>query len=183
MPLLLVQSFVNTSESESGRDLLVEVSSAREWLVDAGLLGSAGRLSEGELEELRAVREAIRALLVANGGGPQPSPADTAALRALGRATWIRPELGNDGQIELEPEGGGDGLQLGRLLLAIRDAQRDGTWARLKACSDPDCRWAFYDRSHARRGTWCDMAVCGNRAKNRTLRSRRAGTSNPTPSN
>ena len=59
----------------------------------------------------------------------------------------------------------GDGVEL----------QRDGSWARLKACRNPDCHWAYYDRSHAGRGAWCDMAVCGNRMKNRTLRSRRSG--------
>ena len=58
------------------------------------------------------------------------------------------------------------------LLLVIRDAQRDGTWPRLKACGNPDCRWAFYDRSHGQVGAWCDMATCGNRIKNRRLRKR-----------
>ena len=60
------------------------------------------------------------------------------------------------------------------LLLIIRDAQADGSWERLKLCGNPDCRWAFYDRSHSRRGAWCDMASCGNRLKNRNLRARRA---------
>ena len=58
------------------------------------------------------------------------------------------------------------------LLMVIRDGQRDGTWQRLKACGNPDCRWAFYDRSHSRAGAWCDMATCGNRIKNRRLRQR-----------
>ena len=58
------------------------------------------------------------------------------------------------------------------LLLVIRDAQRDGTWRRLKACGNPDCQWAFYDRSHSGVGAWCDMATCGNRIKNRRLRQR-----------
>ena len=60
------------------------------------------------------------------------------------------------------------------LLLIIRDAQADGSWDRLKLCSNPDCRWAIYDRSHSRRGQWCDMTTCGNRIKNRNLRARRA---------
>jgi predicted RNA-binding Zn ribbon-like protein len=51
-------------------------------------------------------------------------------------------------------------------------AQRDGTWPRLKACGNPDRRWAFYDRSHSRVGAWCDMNTCGNRIKNRKLRQR-----------
>jgi predicted RNA-binding Zn ribbon-like protein len=27
-------------------------------------------------------------------------------------------------------------------------APRGGSWQRLKARGNPDCRWAFYDRSH-----------------------------------
>lgn len=34
---------------------------------------------------------------------------------------------------------------------------------RLKICSN--CGWLFLDRSRNRSRTWCDMAVCGNRAK------------------
>jgi predicted RNA-binding Zn ribbon-like protein len=37
--------------------------------------------------------------------------------------------------------------------------------ARLKIC--PNCQWLFIDRSKNRSRTWCDMAVCGNRAKAR----------------
>ncbi len=59
------------------------------------------------------------------------------------------------------------------LVLVMRDAQADGTWPRLKSCRNPDCHWVFYDRSHSPRGAWCDMAVCGNRLKNRALRKRR----------
>jgi predicted RNA-binding Zn ribbon-like protein len=61
-------------------------------------------------------------------------------------------------------------------LVVIRDAQRDGSWARLKACANEDCRWVFYDQSRNRGGSWCDMAACGNRLKNRDFRARhRAG--------
>ena len=60
-----------------------------------------------------------------------------------------------------------------RLLVVIRDAQQDGSWARLKICGNPDCQWAFFDRSHSRQGSWCDMSSCGNLIKNRNLRARR----------
>ena len=59
------------------------------------------------------------------------------------------------------------------LLLIIRAAQQDGTWKRLKACANPECAWAFYDRSRNQQGSWCEMAVCGNRLKNRQFRARR----------
>ena len=93
----------------------------------------------------------------------------------LAQGCRLQPVVLADGGIELRPDGETGTSGLATLLLIIRDAQRDGTWQRLKACRNPDCRWAYYDRSHAGRGAWCDMAVCGNRIKNRNLRSRRSG--------
>lgn len=37
--------------------------------------------------------------------------------------------------------------------------------ARVRIC--PNCRWLFLDRSRNATRLWCDMAVCGNRAKAR----------------
>ena len=48
----------------------------------------------------------------------------------------------------------------------------DGDWARMKACGNPECRWAFYDGSKNRSGRWCEMASCGNRMKARAFRER-----------
>jgi predicted RNA-binding Zn ribbon-like protein len=173
MPLLLVQSFVNTWEGDSGIDLLADPASARRWLAGAGLLSGSGRLGDEDLIPALAVRESIRALLVHNGGGPAPTPAELRALNALARSWRLQATVAASGLIELRAERDSGRLRLGTLLLIIRDSQQDGTWKRLKACHKPDCRWAFYDRSHASRGAWCDMAVCGNRVKNRNLRSRR----------
>jgi predicted RNA-binding Zn ribbon-like protein len=50
----------------------------------------------------------------------------------------------------------------------------DGSWERLKVCPADDCLWAFYDRSRNRSRRWCDMEVCGNRAKVRGYRERRS---------
>src|SRR5579884_2339473 len=152
MPLLLLQAFVNTAEIASGGDVLGDPASAREWLVRAGLLGPSGRLAAEDLELIRAVREAFRSLLVGNAGGPVPSPSDLSPLRTLASATWLHPTLGGGGRVELQLESADDAPALGRLLVVVRDAQREGTWGRLKACRDERCRRAFFDRSHARRG-------------------------------
>jgi predicted RNA-binding Zn ribbon-like protein len=173
MPLLLVQAFVNTWEGDRGSDLLLEPDVARGWLAEAGMWSRQGSPEPAELHLARTVREGVRAVLVASGGGPPPAPADLQPLRALAEMSRLQLEIGSGGQISLDPESG-DRLdaQLIKLLVVIRDAQRDGTWQRLKACRNPECRWAFYDRSHSRVGTWCDMATCGNRSKNRRLRER-----------
>ena len=174
MPLLVVQSLVNTWEADTGVDLLADVGAAGVWLRAAGLLEGTD-LDDAELEAVRLVRGALRGLLIGHEDAVAGDGSELAALRALAAPCRVRLVLGDEGQIELEPDPARSWLT--SLLLIVRDAQRDGTWPRLKACRNPECRWAFYDRSHASRGAWCDMAVCGNRIKNRNLRSRRsAGT-------
>ncbi|MGA2930881.1 MAG: CGNR zinc finger domain-containing protein [Acidimicrobiales bacterium] len=177
MPLLVVQSFVNTWEADSGVDLLADPPAASLWLRDAGLIGPD--VEDVDAATAREVREGIRALLVHNDSGEVPDPSAVGALDALAERSRLRAGVLPDGTVELQPGVGGFPA-LARLLLIIRDAQRDGTWGRLKACRNPDCRWAYYDRSHAGRGAWCDMAVCGNRIKNRKLRSRRSGVGGAT---
>ena len=170
MPLLLVQSFVNTWEGDSGVDLLADPEAGLRWLEEAGLLHGSGV----DLAQVRAIRESIRALLVRKSGEGDLEPAQRSTLAALAASAHVHLIFDGDA-VALQPdEDNGLSFLAAALLLIIRDAQRDGSWDRLKACRNPDCHWAYYDRSHAARGAWCDMAVCGNRMKNRTLRSRRS---------
>ena len=181
-PLLLVQSFVNSADFDSGTDALANAVTANRWLRDAGLEGSAVTATADELRGARDVREDIRALLLANGGGPRPAAGTLHALQAVINDARLKLALDPDGRIHLiagQAHRLADGLLT--LLVIIRDAQRDGSWARLKACGNDDCRWVFYDRSHSRQGAWCDMATCGNMIKNRNLRARRGGQARSTP--
>jgi predicted RNA-binding Zn ribbon-like protein len=173
MPLLLVQSFVNTWDADHGSDLLLDPTTARAWLTQAGLWRAERPPDPAELHLARGVREGIRAMLAASSGGPPPTPGDLQPLQAVAQATRPALRVHPPGQVSLAPHPA-DPPDAGllALLLVIRDAQRDGTWHRLKACGNPDCRWAFYDRSHSGVGAWCDMATCGNRIKNRRLRQR-----------
>ncbi|MQA73422.1 MAG: hypothetical protein GEU88_03545 [Solirubrobacterales bacterium] len=53
-------------------------------------------------------------------------------------------------------------------------AQLESQWSRLKVCASDECRWAFFDSSRNRGGTWCQMETCGNRIKSRAYRRRTA---------
>jgi predicted RNA-binding Zn ribbon-like protein len=176
MPLLVVQSFVNTYEADTDVDLLADLDTGLPWLREAGLLARSS-VTSAELERARQVRESLRALLVHNAGGDAPSLARLKPLADLGAASPLQPIVGDDGRVDLEADVGANPIRLGSLLLIVRDAQRDRSWDRLKACRNDECVWAFYDRSHAGRGAWCDMASCGNKIKNRNLRARRAALS------
>jgi predicted RNA-binding Zn ribbon-like protein len=161
MPLLLVQAFVNTLDVDQGEDLLNPG-----WFVAAGLLDASADPGAADLELARGMRESIRGLLESGDG-------DLGPLRevAAGRAATLL--VGAGGALALAPQSRGDLPDaLFQLLLIIRAAQEDGIWSRLRICANDVCRWAFYDRSKNRQGHWCDMAVCGNRLKNRELRAR-----------
>ena len=173
MPLLVVQSFVNTYEADTGVDLLADPDT-RSYVArqDAGLVHERS-VTENDLEQARDVRESLRALLVHNGGGDAPTSAQLEPLTALAAESRLRPLVGRRWHHRTGGRLRSQSIRLADLLLIVRDAQRDGSWKRLKACRNDECLWAFYDRSHAGRGAWCDMATCGNRIKNRNLRSRR----------
>lgn len=175
-PLLLVQSFVNTLETDTGIDLLAAPETSHPWLWETGLLSEGAQLTSDDLARLREVREALRALIALNAGHPGPTPEQLGLLDSATRGAVIRLSISSAGDYVLEAEAdSADPVDAAavKLLFMIRDGQHDGHWPRLKACSNPECGWAYYDRSHSRQGRWCDMSVCGNRVKNRTLRARR----------
>jgi predicted RNA-binding Zn ribbon-like protein len=49
----------------------------------------------------------------------------------------------------------------------------EGDFHRIRECGGHACGWLFYDRSKNNRRRWCEMEVCGNRAKQRRLAARR----------
>ena len=179
-PLLLVQAFVNTRDQSLGTDLLADADAANQWLRQCGLLPAEATVGADDLRAARDVREGLRALIMCNGNGAAPTAGDLRPLQEVARSSRPRLSVDPAGRVQVDPGPGRLAEGMARLLLIIRDAQRDGTWPRLKACSNSDCHWAFYDRSHSRRGAWCDMASCGNVIKNRNLRARRSRQRQPT---
>jgi predicted RNA-binding Zn ribbon-like protein len=174
-PLLLVQAFVDTLDLDLHTDVLAHADEARTWLADAGLRDPGQAGFDADLRLAREVRESLRAMIGRNTGGPPLTEAELRPLEQVTSQATARLGVTADGRVGLGTGGTGrlaDGLA--GMLLAVRDAQADGSWDRLRLCGNPDCRWAFYDGSRGRQGAWCEMASCGNRLKNRNLRARRA---------
>jgi predicted RNA-binding Zn ribbon-like protein len=167
--LELVRAFVNTYDHEQGTEALSGPGALTAWLGANGL--GTPRASGADLARARELREALRAILQHHGGAPLDPAAPAVVDDAAGRAQ-LSVAFDDHGGAVIAPRAGGVDGALGRLLVTIADAQRDGTWPRLKACPAQDCRWAFYDRSRNRSAVWCDMKVCGNRHKVRTFRER-----------
>jgi predicted RNA-binding Zn ribbon-like protein len=173
--LRLVQAFINTLDRETGQDRLAEPADAAPWMAENGLLGDDATLGANDLQTASEVREALRALVLSNSGGPPPAAARLAPLRQLAATGRALATVSGDGRVELTPQGHAMPARLFELLLIVKDAQDDGTWGHLKACANAECQWAFYDRSRNHGGTWCEMATCGNKLKNREFRARRRG--------
>ena len=62
---------------------------------------------------------------------------------------------------------------LGPIALAAVRLFTQGDFERIRECGGHACGWLFYDTSKNNRRRWCEMEVCGNRAKQRRLRARR----------
>lgn len=58
-------------------------------------------------------------------------------------------------------------------LASAADLLLSSDLSRVRECAGEGCGWLFLDRSRNRTRRWCDMTVCGNRAKVRRHRSRR----------
>ena len=171
-PLELVRAFVNTRDVESATDELGDPEAAGTWLAGHGLLDAGVRLDPADRERVVELREALRALLLAN-NGVDLEPAAVETLNSFAAAAPLEARFDPTGTIAVTGRDGGVEGALGQLLAVVVQSVADGTWTRLKACREDDCQWAFYDRSRNRSGQWCVMAVCGNRNKARTYRERR----------
>ena len=170
-----IRRFVNTLDLEDGSDQIADPDSLRTWLAERDLIDDRSELTDADVRQAHAVREALRKLLLANNGDPlDPDAVDT--LNAAAKSAELQLRVAPDGSAELAPVRTGIDAAIGRLLAIVHTAMADGTWSRLKACALHDtCEWAFYDWSKNRSGTWCDMKVCGNRSKARAYRERKRG--------
>jgi predicted RNA-binding Zn ribbon-like protein len=151
-PLRAVQQFINSVDMENDVDWLPA------WLEERSL--------GGELERARALREALRALVLANNVFPLDAGAVAIVNAAASRLSL---ELSDEGRLGVRA----DGNEIDRIVAVAFAAMLDGSWERLKACRN--CRWSFYDYSPNRSATWCSMQLCGNRKKTRAYRRRKAG--------
>ena len=172
--LELVRQFVNTFDVETNWEGFSSPVAVSAWMAERGLLPAGRRLTDRDVAAARTVREALRDVLAANAGhanGPE-------ARRRLDRIVGRYPlRMRVNGGARLDGDGGkGIAPAVARLLGTIYDAMTVGTWERLKVCRNNECQWAFYDHSRNHSGTWCTMAICGNRIKGRAFRQRHAGS-------
>jgi predicted RNA-binding Zn ribbon-like protein len=179
----LCLDFCNTwgDRSNSEKDLLTDYGDLLRWAVGTGAFSAAeqktlektarrsGKAATTVFGEAIAIREAVFRICAVVAAGAPPAAAD---LETLNRhlesipqrhlccggscCEWRWPDDQTDLRRVMWPvvRSAGD-------LLTSTDADR------IRQCEAPDCSWLFLDRSRGGRRRWCDMSVCGNRAKAR----------------
>jgi len=130
------------------------------------------------LAAVRSIREVLYALFSAAARGEATPAGPLAALNArLGRAlarSCLVP--GHHGlQWGWNREHSLDAM-LPPVLRAAGDLLIGAPAGALRECASERCRWLFVDESPSQRRRWCDMAVCGNRAKVKRHYARRWAT-------
>jgi predicted RNA-binding Zn ribbon-like protein len=185
---------LNFANTESGRGYpshqnhFREAANVVEWLRHAKALpveetdrlrkrvAERADLAADLLGQAVALREAIHDIGLALGRRAKPHEAALASLSALHARCVAKAELAPGVEscrwqwsVRVSPVE----AALGPVALAAVRLFTEGDFQRIRECGGHACGWLFYDRSKNNRRRWCEMEVCGNRAKQRRLAARR----------
>jgi predicted RNA-binding Zn ribbon-like protein len=185
---------LNFANTESGRGFpshqnhFLKAANVVEWLShakamsieDAEWLGKRvaerADLAVDLLAQATELRAAIHGIGAALGRHAQPPEASLASLSALPARCVAKAELAPgvmsfrwQWSVRVAPIE----AALGPIALAAVRLFTEGDFDRIRECGGHACGWLFYDRSKNNRRRWCEMEVCGNRAKQRRLAARR----------
>lgn len=188
----LCLDFANTTSGRGGPQCLEHLLEYRhllQWCRHAGLLSAAqaSRLARAAaqapakaarvLRQAKHLREAIYSLGVAVCSRRSPAAGLADLNGALAAA---------QGRRQIEASAGGFawkwraepadlGWMLGPIALSAAELLVHLDRRRLKQCAGLHCGWFFLDETRSRTRRWCDMRVCGGRAKTRRFRQRQRG--------
>ncbi len=174
----LCLDFVNTLDNrptERAKELLENYADLAAWSRQCGILSPgeervlvarsrrAPREASRVLERARSLREALFAIF---------SRREPEALDVLKRGLpWVyrRPALRSGRNYELVWRDDPNALDrmLGPVARSAVDLLTSSDLDRVRVCGAEDCDWLFLDESRSRSRQWCNMSVCGNRAKAR----------------
>ncbi|MGH9163294.1 MAG: CGNR zinc finger domain-containing protein [Vicinamibacteraceae bacterium] len=180
--------FANTvTGPDRRRDLLPDYDALVAWSQRAGLVAprEAGLLRRGGaraprtacavLVRARRLRELVFRVFASVAVRRQVAPEDLDELAAFVAAASRHRRL--TGAVDhFEWRWTRDAPALDRMLWPIAQSAADLLTSEhvssVRECAAPTCAWLFLDQSRNQTRRWCDMKVCGNRAKVRRFHQR-----------
>ena len=194
LPLIADDLALDFANTESGRGFpshqnhLRDATNVADWLAHAKVLpveeaewlrkqvSERGGLAANLLTHAVGLRDAIHDIGAAVGHRAKPAESALASLAALHAEFVARATLAPGvttcrwrWSVRTSPIE----AALGPIALAAVTLFTEGDFHRIRECGGHACGWLFYDRSKNNRRRWCEMEVCGNRAKQRRLAARR----------
>jgi predicted RNA-binding Zn ribbon-like protein len=186
----VVLDLVNTVTARDAEpiDWLDSYRGVLEW---AALTGQFDQVALAELEQmdtaepgagkralhrLRGLRETIHDVLAATIQDEAPPEKALARLELLWKDAVARARLtvsDRHARIELDVESSRLDYLKHELALRAFELLRVFPLDRTRVCAGTNCGWLFIDRSKGGRRRWCDMATCGNAAKNKRHHQRK----------
>jgi predicted RNA-binding Zn ribbon-like protein len=170
--------FINTRYGKAEPvDCLQSDQDVLDWLAQTGLsrgfqeaqLGKSGTL----LHAARDLRDSARDLVERrkNGGTGDVTLLNRilAAAPSHEQVTWKRSQAP---VLQRLRKPSSPAAALAPVAEAIASLLVDGDFDLVRPCEGDICTLWFYDRTKSHRRRWCDMAICGNRAKVAAFRER-----------
>jgi predicted RNA-binding Zn ribbon-like protein len=159
----LVMSLVNTHAGGSG-ELLGDSAGLGSWLTASGYPDEG--VTDVDAAIAREPRDALAVLMLAHSGDEEASTdavqAAESHLRRVGARYPVRVDIGVD-DVRLEPVASGFVGAVAAVLGGVHTLASLNVWHRLKACRNPICHQAFFDRSRNAsgiyHGTGCSTMV------------------------
>jgi len=192
---VLALDFANTWNDRRSGGAALDYADLLEWSVEAGLLArtAADGLSRtaatrpedaaATVDDARRLGGAIAGVFRRVAAGDDPLDADVETLNAALSAALGRLRL-RRGEGCCTWTWSADEDDLDRMLWPVARSAAELLTSeqldRVRECASPTCSWLFLDTSRNRSRKWCDMAVCGNRAKARRFYRRRRQADNGT---
>ncbi len=177
--LALLYEFVNSLDERrfmekgalhGGGDVIATPQLLTEWMCARGLLGSHARINAADHRAALDLRKALREFLRNPPGQRNIAEAAARRLMVASCAFPLVLAVSDTGVVELDSMAGSSAL--GRVLAQMLCLAGTGRLDRLKSCASDECHWIFFDRSKPANRHWCSSALCGNRQKTRTYRTR-----------
>lgn len=121
--------------------------------------------TQAALRDVKRLRSALHAAMV-DDSTDAAAQLHAFVARAVRASSYVRDEAS---ALRLD---GGTGLRMPvhRFALSLATLLERYPRSAIRSCADAACGWLFLDPSGRRR--WCEMAVCGNRAKARRYAQR-----------
>lgn len=186
----LALDFTNTESGRGGARHLDHLQTAEDFLVWAahakiisakgaslaqGIVKGQNKLANHLVTRGKSLRETIYQITSRVIAGQQPAEkllrSLTAAHAEMLAIATLNPN-GNNYAWAWDSKTGLDAAILGPITLSALNLLIDEDSSCIKQCHGNHCGWLFFDGTKNKSRQWCDMRVCGNRAKARALRAR-----------